>query len=210
MIQSHRYLTVRLEAIDRRRAAIHEAGHLEMARHFGVHGLETSIWPISQDDPNHDIMLGSSWFGQMRYPLAIPRISQLSEIRRMMIAVSGAMAVTVWRGQFEPEPDAHSAVNAYIDDHGETDTDQMSVTDWDMSGCDRGNWTPKLIRSAERAYDLLRGPLWAPLCQTARALIREGRVPLAIPHLWPGAPAGRRRSVRERSAERRAHSLKRQ
>jgi hypothetical protein len=77
-----------IEAQDRRRAAVHEAGHAVMARHFGWRGVAAEIWRI--EAPTRD---RSSWTG--RCWLQPP--NRVSMRRKRLVAVAGVVAERLWR-----------------------------------------------------------------------------------------------------------------
>jgi hypothetical protein len=149
-----------MEALDRRRSAVHEAGHFVVARHLGVRVCGAYISRVR--DPSLD---EPSWTGRM----SIERRAYVRSSRRRlcMVAVAGAVAEDVWfKGYTCP------------DDLLEFEGD-LSLTDWALAGCVPGEPDRKMLRAAEEVADLLSregGVLWQPLCLVARALLRVGIV----------------------------------
>ena len=80
----------RLEARDRRLAAIHEAGHHIIARHRGIHVIDS--WIERAGDPTRDT---SAWGGRCRWR----NPSRVSKVTRCMIAVAGMVAEELWKGR---------------------------------------------------------------------------------------------------------------
>jgi hypothetical protein len=69
------------------------------------------------------------------------------------------------------------------------DSEIMSPRDWEMVGCDPDDMKRADFRVAAAVEELLDGgPLWLPLCGSARALLRTG---VLIP-TWRSAAIQRR------------------
>lgn len=80
----------RLEARERRLAALHEAGHAVLARELGMHGISAEIWRARE--PGLD---RPSWVGRMLF-LDLPRRDDAA-VRRL-IGVAGLVAVELHLG----------------------------------------------------------------------------------------------------------------
>jgi len=139
----------RIEARDRRRAAIHEAGHVVIAGRVGVEAA-AHIFRHPTADPG----LESTWGGLASI------YSKPSRPHRAMIGVAGAVAEHVWSGELD-----------FLRDGGEAvwwDAAAMSDTDWRLAGCAPGEPNAKFLRVVEKVIDLLDGPLRADLYALAR------------------------------------------
>jgi hypothetical protein len=122
------------EAFERRNAAIHEAGHAVIARHVGVHVEWAEIWRKDPADEGE-----KAWIGRCRFYRPRP----VSRARRAMIAVAGAIAEHVWRGEAD-----------FLRNEGEWAWDEeaiMSPTDWDLTGCAPGEPDAVLMRAVDKA-----------------------------------------------------------
>jgi hypothetical protein len=150
----------RIEARDRRWAAIHEAGHDTMARHRGMR--EVDSWIERVDDPTY---CEKSWVGHCELRNPYPGSSR-SDI---MIGVAGMIAEYLWKAG--NDPDRMDDIYDLLDD-----PDCMSESDWRMAGLDCGAvLTETQRREIEAVIDLLSGPLWSELLGQARTLIIESR-----------------------------------
>jgi hypothetical protein len=80
----------------RRQAALHEAGHIVIAKRFGLESFDYIFptVPFDKIDSTEDKL----WLGQTSSPLR--KLQRLSRIRRCMIAVAGAVA-EVGRGELD-------------------------------------------------------------------------------------------------------------
>jgi hypothetical protein len=160
----------RAEARDRRQSAMHEAGHLVVALHFGV-PAHAEIWRIG--DPTLD---ERSWTGQTqmcRYEVRSDRRGRLRSRRirvtpatKRKIGVAGIIAEAVWQDDLTSPEDLLC------------DPAAMSPTDWKMAGGapdEDVGW--RIIRAAEEVFGLLArgGPLWGELVTAARQLIVDAR-----------------------------------
>jgi hypothetical protein len=153
----------RIEARDRRMAAIHEAGHLTMARHVGLHAASASLEKIQ--DASTSIMDTRLWVGKTRYLQSGIIGKPLSYRKMAMFAVAGAVAESCWqRESFDEE--------FWYDDMA------MSVSDWAGCKCEPGNPSPKLLKIIAETYSLFdyqTGQLWPVLLREAHRLIKSSR-----------------------------------
>jgi hypothetical protein len=149
-----------MEARDRRRAAIHEAGHHVMACYRGK--LEVYSWIERAGDPTR---YESSWIGHCRW--RIPHPGSLEQ--DVMIGVAGMIAEQLWLAG--NDPDRMDNIYDLMDD-----PNCMSESDWCGAGIDRdAGLTEVQCPQIEAAIDLLSGPLWSELLRQARRLIVESR-----------------------------------
>jgi hypothetical protein len=156
----------RIEALDRRVAAVHEAGHYVVARHFGLRSA--AAWIVRQADVV-DPLADKLWIGSASYSSA--ERNRLSTRRAMMYGVAGAVAEEAWDLRGDPEGCDWSDAWDFLQVGG------MSDTDWNTVYSDPSCITPKLVRAVEDVRMLLQpdtGLLWGPLCTAARALMRDG------------------------------------
>ena len=139
----------KVHARDRRGAAVHEAGHVVIARHFGCR--IASAWIIPADDPAPN---ERTWIGRAQYQ-GVPA----DPAKRRMIGLAGEVAEHLWRG-------------GVIEDFSPDDA--MSDSDWRCAG-----YEPHCVDDAleEAAHDVseLLAMLWAELIREARRLIVEAR-----------------------------------
>jgi hypothetical protein len=158
---------IRVRARDRRMAAIHEAGHLVIARMFGFPG-SAWIWPNDQPEEK-------TWLGRTkRCPIISVnhgkvRVKTPTKSQDRMIAVAGAVAEACWQDR---------AIWRVAVEWDWDDPVVMSDSDWHLSGCPIGRPSPALYTAIDKVEALLRsdcGALWPSLCQTARDLIIENR-----------------------------------
>lgn len=142
----------RIECLDRRWAAIHEAGHLVMARSCGF-DASARIWKV---EDSSDSMSDATWTGQT--------LVQKSYPERVMIGLAGPIAEYIWKG-------------IEFDDIDWNDPATMSPTDWDMCGRLPGNLGRSVLRQAESLYfDLAeRGQLWKCIVRESRRLIEDAK-----------------------------------
>ena len=151
----------RIEARDRRLAAIHEAGHHVIARHRGMR--EVDSWIERVGDPTR---YETSWVGHCRWRNPT-RGSRRSDT---MIGVAGMIAENLWKSR--NDPGLMDSIYDLLDD-----PNCMSESDWRNAGidCDNG-WTKTTQhRQIEAVIDLRSGPLWSELLRRARKLIIESR-----------------------------------
>ena len=150
----------RIEARDRRLAAMHEAGHHIMIRHRGMH--EVDSWIERVGDPTH---YNKAWVGHCRWR----NPSRISKATRCMIGVAGMVAEELWKAG--NDPDRMDDLYDLLDD-----PNCMSESDWCNAGLDRDTaFTKKQRREIEAVIDLLSGALWSELLVQARRLIIESR-----------------------------------
>ena len=124
----------RIEAHNRRKVAIHEAGHAVVARHVRVTAFNPEIWRNPDAGKNEN-----TWLGNIR----VERSPRISRAHMAMVAVAGAIAEHVWRDDAD-----------FLENEGEWAWDEeaiMSPTDWDMAGCDPGEPNAAFMRAVGRA-----------------------------------------------------------
>ena len=150
----------RVEARDRRLAAIHEAGHHVIARHRGMR--EVDSWIERAGEPTR---YETSWVGHCRWRNPT-RGSRRSDT---MIGVAGMIAENLWKAR--NDLGLMDSIYDLLDD-----PNCMSESDWRNAGidCDTG-WTKTQHRQIEAVIDLLSGPLRSELLRQARKLIIESR-----------------------------------
>ena len=145
-----------LESIDRRRVAIHEAGHTVIARELGILEFGATLTRCADSDPRESTW----WSGQHRARLdRVPRRAQT------MYAVAGMVAEICWEGETPLEIDWD-------------DPEILSPTDWGRAGCDPGIPNDALYKAVVSAFAVLNrtdGPLWPDLVREARRLILRFR-----------------------------------
>ena len=151
----------RILAHDRRKSAVHEAGHYVIGRHFGLKSGDAWISPTGADPRGDE----QTWIGQHR--VRREELDRLSDIRRMMLGVSGLVAERRWEEAVNDPSDWPTDLYEALEE-----PEIMSWSDWKMALHEPGHPTRKLIRAAERVEALLAGPLWLDLCLAARSLIR--------------------------------------
>lgn len=151
------YKLARIVAYERRNAAMHEAAHFSVVCWTGVRHVGAWIAPVADCDPHLDrTYTGQTVFGSDYH--------KLSEIRRFMIGVAGAMGECLWRDG--PDPCISDILTYY---------DLMSSTDW-PEGCSSDEYPAKLERAGEKVVELLNGALRQPWLSAARSLIVHGEV----------------------------------
>ncbi len=159
--------TVQVEAIRRRRAAIHEAGHLVIAYHLGEYA-EAEIWRAGDSPDEYPCWIGTTrqfprlytdQQGRLRQRLRKP-----SPARDRKIAVAGAVAEQIW-------------TNGWCEFDW---IDGMSPADLESAGVTSVDDIPKSVyRAAWEVERLLDpdGPLWKAVLQQARRLIVHETAP---------------------------------
>ena len=155
----------RISATDRRGAAIHEAGHVVMARHIGLTNVSARL--EETPDSANDIFCNKLWIGHTRYLKSGVTSEKLSDKRLMMFAVAGAVAEFCWQQDTYDE-----TLDAW------DEPDAMSESDWAGCRCEPGNPSPQLLRIIEMVFSLLDregGTLWPMLLSEARRLIVNSR-----------------------------------
>src|ERR1700756_1575715 len=80
---------LRVSARDRRRAAVHEAGHEVMASHLGIWSVEAEIRKVEPRDNTE-----KEWVGSVRW-----LVDGAAARKRMMVAVAGFVAEACWNGE---------------------------------------------------------------------------------------------------------------
>jgi hypothetical protein len=152
----------RISASDRRKLAVHEAGHAVIALHLG-YDPDVAIWYTGSDDP----LTEKAWLGQTR--MSMPPTTPVEHHR--MIGVAGMVAEDIWANRH--------AWDAYADPWYWEDTlwdpDCMSPTDWRLCGYADGEFDNYLTDTAAEVARLLTGELWPNLIATSRWLITEAR-----------------------------------
>ena len=150
----------RIEARDRRLAAMHEAGHHTMACHRGMEEVESWIERVGDPTRYH-----SSWGGHCRWRHPSAESSRTDT----MIGIAGMVAESLWKAG--NERDCMDNIYDLLDD-----PNCMSESDWRTAGLDcDGGWTDTQCREIEAVIDLLSGPLLSEFLGHARRLIIESR-----------------------------------
>ena len=148
----------RMEARDRRLAAIHEAGHHVMLHYRGVH--EVDSWIERVGDPTR---YEKSWVGHCEWRDPCPGSSP----NDIMIGVAGMIAVNLWNAG--NDLDRMDYIYDSLDDPY-----CMSESDWRVAGLKCGaGFTDTQREKIEAVIDLLSGLLWSELLAQARTLIIE-------------------------------------
>lgn len=149
----------KIAAKDRRYAAVHEAGHVVIARYLGVYNIQAEIRKISPQDYTE-----KEWIGSTRCLM-----QGFDASTRIMVAVAGAVAEACWNNETFDE------LYITLEDFPE----QMSQSDWEMSGCSPGKVSEQFWDAMERVFELLNrdtGKLWNVLLTKARSLIERSRL----------------------------------
>lgn len=150
----------RVSAFDRRKAAIHEAGHVVVADHVNrdrqVRGASAHIFRNATDDHRNQ----KTWLGKAEFS-----DSYLSPFDRRMIACAGEAAELIWE-KSEPEPFDWWCPEA------------MSPSDWKLAECEPGEPDELCCEAIEELARLLSrdGPLWRDVTHEARRLIVDERM----------------------------------
>jgi hypothetical protein len=152
----------RIMARDRRLAAIHEAGHVIMARHLDVPAVAW-LEKTPTGTADSDVLFQKIWIGHTTYSFN----KTLTRRKKVMLAVAGSVAEQCWQ-RF-----------SFADtlDHWE-DPDAMSESDWAGTGCTPGEPSSNLLRIIEDTFSLFNsgtGILWSALIREARSLITNAR-----------------------------------
>lgn len=152
----------RIEARDRRAAAVHEAGHLVMARHFHVVSDEdaTYLFPRARiwRSATMDSLWEKTWLGECRGL----DVRSLSEAQRRMFGIAGYVAEAMWRDEW------------FDVDTLPLDYDDLSDTDKRACG-PLGEPLERAARRVEKLFDRNTGKLWPEVLRVARQLIVESR-----------------------------------
>jgi hypothetical protein len=150
----------RAYARDRRRVAIHEAGHFVAARLIGITSARAQIFPVHTDS----WQTNKTWVVNMQ--IALEDRQRLNRRTCRLLAVAGSVAELCWDRE-------------YVDVYYWEVPDRMSETDWLMAGCLPGEPDKaclSAIRRAAELFDATKGSQWTELCQTARKLIQNSKV----------------------------------
>jgi hypothetical protein len=164
----------RQSAKDRRHAAIHEAGHVVMARHLEVHITRVEIHKVEPEDSTE-----KEWIGSFQFLTEGVDANKVS-----LVAVAGIVAEACWtRETFED-----------LCDDLEWDPAQMSQSDWDLSGFCADEPSEEFRDALEQSFRLLNretGKLWGALLKEARRLIVRNRREAGLSvHLADGVSNG--------------------
>jgi hypothetical protein len=145
----------RILARERRSAAIHEAGHVVIARRLGFELLSAWIVPHDGEEPDD-----RTWIGRVQ----IGRPHEASEYDRRMLGVAGAVAEHLWHGGW---------IEDYSPDEG------MSESDWHLAGWSDPDDEPDdvFLDAIEDVGRLFTrdGAGWQELIAEARRLIVASR-----------------------------------
>jgi len=146
----------RVRAADRRRTAVHEAGHYVMAQHHGCLVFGVRIWP----NDHSDLVGETTWLGhcQLNWWQASLKI-------RRLIAVAGVAAVSIWNRDL------------CGDDLDWCDPDITSESDWRLAGCTPGEPTKHFLSAVDKAFAMFSpdGELWPKVLSKSRELIVHSR-----------------------------------
>ncbi|UPK19216.1 hypothetical protein [Bradyrhizobium sp. 131] len=160
----------RISAEDRRCAAVHEAGHIVVAKYLGLPAVQAEI---RKNVPQY---YTEKWVGSTRCLM-----EDVDARTRIMVAVAGAVAEACWRDEIFDE------LYTTLEDFPE----QMSQSDWEMSGCSPGAVSEQFWDAMERVFESLNrdtGQLWTVLLREARSLIEGAR--LTAEHSMHPEPRG--------------------
>jgi hypothetical protein len=141
----------KLEALDRRAAAVHEAGHVVIGREVGIKALSARIFRIGDGDISNN----KTWGGQTRYSAP----ERLSQHKWAMFAVAGTVGELCWRRE---------------EDWDWEDPAALSPTDWAGCGCEPGAPSRAMLKAIDMTVALLtpdEGRLWPQLIKEARWLM---------------------------------------
>lgn len=141
----------RIAARDRRNAAVHEAGHLVVARWAGAE--IASAWIIPNDGLAAD---EKAWGGRVQICGRI-----VDPHRRRMVGVAGAIAEHLWR-------------DGWIEDFW---PDGMCDADWQFAGYELDQPDDAFWRAVDSVDSMFRadGPVWPAVLHEARRLIVDSR-----------------------------------
>jgi hypothetical protein len=142
----------RIYARDRRIAAVHEAGHIVIARAVGI-----EVWS-ARIGPNTREAVERTWIGQVGIPIS--DLEKVDDVSRRMVGVAGSLAAHLWCG-------------GRIEDFF---PDAMSRNDWYYAGCDPNEPDALTDAIGEVGRLLARdGPVWQELIAESRRLIVQSR-----------------------------------
>ena len=165
-----------IEARDRRLSAIHEAGHLVIARWAGLSQAQAIIFRNPDASAVNDLDQ-KKWIGKAFLPDSLRRLSQ---VRRAMIGVAGAVAEAVWTGD----------ADLLDDDAIWADPGIMSEADWGFAGCLPGCPDLTMDRAVDKVCELLTVDLRSELYNTSRELMSRARL-MQVPAREHGGDAAR-------------------
>jgi hypothetical protein len=133
---------------------VHEAGHVVVARRFGLR--ISSAWIVPNEGAEADEV---TWAGRVQI-----QTSGTPEMARRMVGVAGAVAEWLWRG-------------GWIEDYFPEGT--MSESDWHLAGCNPDEPDDALMDAIGEVGRLFeRDSLaWQELIAESRRLIVDGRLP---------------------------------
>lgn len=143
-------------ARDRRMAAVHEAGHVVIARRVGFKTAVAWIWP------NEGRREERSWLGR---PL-LQKAPQVDDLSRRRVGVAGSIAEHLWHGGW---------IGEYL--RQEEIQEEMSESDWRLAGGVPNEPDDVLISAIGEVGQLLArgGSEWQSLIAESRRLIMDSR-----------------------------------
>jgi hypothetical protein len=152
-------------ARDRRDVAIHETGHLVIARHIQektpVFGMKASgaarIGRVNGTTPG-----GREWKGDFEF---VP-LFDMPPWEWCLVGVAGVVAVTTWQRRWR---------GLSVQNVNWEDPETMSSSDWKWCGCDPGKPTHQLFDAAVKVsglFDPDSGNLWREVYENAHTLMR--------------------------------------
>jgi hypothetical protein len=147
----------RILARDRRQAAVHEAGHVVVARRLGLR--ISSAWIVLNEGEAAADEL--TWSGRVQ----IESVHGVDQLSRRMVGVAGAVAEYLWRGRwiedFFPEGN-------------------MSESDWHLAGCNPDEPDDAIMDAIGEVGRLFEhdGFWWQELIAESRRLIVASRPPI--------------------------------
>jgi hypothetical protein len=150
-----------LSALERRIAAIHEAGHVVVGHHLGCELVGCHITArIIRNENAHLFERERTWWGCANFSA----VNRLDSLQRRTIACAGFAAERCWRGD-NLDPDLWKNPSV------------MSQMDWAMAECEPGKADRLCVIAINRLGPLLSmgGPLWDDLLRQARQLIIDSR-----------------------------------
>lgn len=159
----------RVEAVERRLAAIHEAGHITAAIYLGLLNVSGAIWKCGEASASS---FNKSWVGDTSFrPIRIKdgRAFNLRAPDLTLMAVAGSVSELCWHGVGFLET---------VENESWHDPSAMSDSDWRAAKCAPGYPTPSFIRAIEKAFRLFSrssGILWPQVAATARTLVVQSR-----------------------------------
>ena len=118
----------KLESLDRRRVAVHEAGHTVVARELGILEIGATLTRCADSNPTERTW----WSGQHRACLDGTPMRA-----KTMYAVAGMVAETCWRKETSLDIDWY-------------DPEILSPTDWAAAGCEPGNPSAALCEAVQQ------------------------------------------------------------